>query len=178
MERNVVFDLGRLARLELEAGNDHPRDPKENNIWAGHENAGWIEFLSRFRVHRLVGPKPGRKPGIKRVFVLRPTFARRCDLNAGFISAIPRWNSMSPPNLAADAPVLNVREPLLVNFLPMLREEADEMFFNNRERFLRFRIMQKPLLAESRLDRDIAAVAEANIVLVGLGFRKQSPFLQ
>jgi len=59
---------------------------------------------------------------------------------------------MSPPNLAADAPVLNVREPLLVTS-PNASEEADEMFFNNRERFLRFRIMQKPLLAESRLDR-------------------------
>src|SRR4029077_13372469 len=95
-----------------------------------------------------------------------------------FRFSIPRWNAMSPPNLSADAPVWNVHEPLLVNFLPMLREEADEMFFNNRERFLRFRIMQKPLLAKSRLDRDIAAIAEANIVLVGLGFRKQSPFLQ
>ena len=78
---------------------------------------------------------------------------------------------MSPPDLSTDAPVLNVFEPLRVNFFPMLREETDEMFLHDCKRFFRFRITKKPLLAQSRLDRHVAAIAEANIIFVRLCFR-------
>ena len=47
---------------------------------------------------------------------------------------------MSPPNLAADAPVLNVLQPLRVNFFPVPGKETNEMLFYDGERFLRFRI--------------------------------------
>src|ERR1700737_381485 len=85
---------------------------------------------------------------------------------------------MSPPNLPADAPVLNVLEPLRVNFFPVPGKETDEMFFHDPERFLRSWITEKPLLAQSRLNRPFAAIAEADVVFVRLCFRKQSPLLQ
>src|SRR6266436_7633070 len=79
VERNIVFSLGRLSGFEFKAGDDHARDPEENNVRSGYEHAGWVKFLSRFRIHRLVSPEPRRKPGIERVFVLRPTFSRRLN---------------------------------------------------------------------------------------------------
>ena len=80
---------------------------------------------------------------------------------------------MSPPNLAADAPVSNVLEPLRVNFLPMARKETNQMIANHVERFLRFRITQKPLLAQTRLDRHFAPLAEPDVVLVRLFLREE-----
>src|SRR5204862_5178902 len=46
------------------------------------------------------------------------------------------------------------------------------------ERFLRFRVTQKPLLAQARLDRDFAPLAKADVVFIRLGFREQSLLLQ
>ena len=77
---------------------------------------------------------------------------------------------MSPPDLTADAPVSNVLQPLRVNFFPVRGKEADEMITHGGERFLRFRITEKPLLAQARLDRHIAAIAEAHIIRVRLCF--------
>ena len=76
---------------------------------------------------------------------------------------------MAPPNLTADAPVLNVLQPLRVNLFPMRGKETNQVIAHHRERFLRFRITQKPLLAQSRLDRNVAAIAEADVVFVRLG---------
>src|SRR5437762_389052 len=85
---------------------------------------------------------------------------------------------MPPPHLSANAPVLNVLQPLPINFLPMCRKEANQMFADHRERFLRFRITQKPLLADPRLDRNVAAIAEADVIFVRLCLRQHSSFLQ
>ena len=41
---------------------------------------------------------------------------------------------MSPPNLATDAPVLNVLEPLRINLFPMRWKETNEMIADDRER--------------------------------------------
>ena len=57
-------------------------------------------------------------------------------------------------------------------------KEADEMIAHYGERFFCFRITQKPLLADTRLDRHIAAIAEPNIVFIRLGFGQRSPRLQ
>src|SRR5207249_6382103 len=152
--------------------NDHARDPEENNIRSGDKDRCRIKFLSGFSVHRFVSPKPRRKPGIECVFVLPPTFARRIDLHASFTIAVPRRYSVSPPNLSADAPVLNIREPLRINFLPMLREEANEMLFYDRERFFRLRITQKPLFAQPWLDRHFTAIAETDIIFILISLRQ------
>ncbi len=85
---------------------------------------------------------------------------------------------MSPPNLATNAPVLNVFQPLCVYFFPMRRNKSDKMLAHNQQRLLRFRVTQKPLLADARLDRHFAAFAEADIVFIRLGLGKQSATLQ
>src|SRR2546421_6890872 len=85
---------------------------------------------------------------------------------------------MPPPDLPADAPVLNILQPLRVNLFPMRRIEPNQMLAHHRERFLRLRIPQKPLLADARLDWDFAPIDEADVVLVGLGFSQQPTILQ
>ena len=82
---------------------------------------------------------------------------------------------MSPPHLTADAPVLNVLQPLRVNLFPMRGKETNEMITHDCERFLCFRVTQEPLLTESRLDGHVAAIAEPDVVFVWLGFREQVP---
>ena len=55
----------------------------------------------------------------------------------------------------------------------MRGKEVDEVIAHHGERFLRFRVTQKPLLADPRLDRHVAALAETDVVFVRLGFREQ-----
>src|SRR6266487_5764378 len=55
---NVVFNLAGFPRVELEPGDDHARDPEENDVRRGYEHTSRIKFLSGLRIHRLVGPQP------------------------------------------------------------------------------------------------------------------------
>src|SRR5207248_4236768 len=87
-------------------------------------------------------------------------------------------DAMPPPHLSANAPVLNVLQPLPINLFPMCRKEANQMFAHDCQRFLRLWIMQEPLLADPRLDRNVAPVAEADVVFVRLRLRQHSFFLQ
>ena len=80
---------------------------------------------------------------------------------------------MPPPELAADAPVLNVLHPVLVNLRPALGEKLHRARWPTAAaRFLHPRIFQKPLLAQARLDRHIGALAEATLFSYGSSFAK------
>ena len=85
---------------------------------------------------------------------------------------------MPPPDLATDAPVLDILQPLPVNLLPVLREKTNQMLAHHGQRFLSFRVTQEPLLAQARLDRDLAPLTEAHVVFVRLHFPEQTPLLQ
>ena len=81
---------------------------------------------------------------------------------------------MAPPKLPADAPILNVFQPMLIDVFPTLRAKTDRAFWpNRRARFLHLRILQKPLLAQPRLDWDPGAFAETDGALVRLFFGQQ-----
>ena len=92
---------------------------------------------------------------------------------------------MAPPELAADAPVLNVLEPVVVDLFPALREETDQatstLCFGASDGIASLnglRIFQEPLLAQTRFDGDIGALAEADIVLVRLFIGEEPEFFQ
>src|SRR5207249_1423711 len=131
VKRNGVLSLGRFARLELKAGDDHPCDPEENDVRRRYEHTGWIKFPSRFLIHRLIRPEPRRKPGVERVFILNPVLRirRRFDADINFPSDLGFgiWNlsfaepcryPVPPPHLPADAPIADVLQPLNINLLP------------------------------------------------------------
>src|SRR5205823_12542610 len=67
VKRNVVLIAFGFSGLELQTGNDHARDPEENNVRTGDKNRRWIEFLASLRINRFIGTKPRRKPSIERV---------------------------------------------------------------------------------------------------------------
>src|SRR5438128_9968758 len=86
MKRNVVFSLAGFAGLEPKPSDDHARDPEEDDVRRSYEHTGWIKFVSRLLVHRLIRPEPGRKPGVERVFILNPILGirRRFDADVNF----------------------------------------------------------------------------------------------
>ena len=85
---------------------------------------------------------------------------------------IPNGYAMSPPDLPADAPILNLLEPLCVDFFPVCGKETDQMIAHDGERLLRFRITEKPLLAQAWLDRHFTALAEADVICIWFCLRK------
>ena len=85
---------------------------------------------------------------------------------------------MSPPDLATDAPVADVLQPLGVNLFPMRGKEADQVIADHSERFLCFWVAQEPLLADARFNRHVAAIAESDIVFIRLSFSQRSPRLK
>src|SRR3954463_15755346 len=58
VERNVVLGLVGRAGFELNAGNDHSRDPEKNDIGPGHQNTCGIKLLPRLPIHGLISPQP------------------------------------------------------------------------------------------------------------------------
>ncbi len=106
---------------------------------------------------------------------------------------------MSPPKLAADAPVLDVAHPVVINLRPPLRMEAhgapnsdSACFFcvsrradseigaprllHARAGFFHARIFQEPLLAQARLNRHIRAFAITDVVRVRFLFFQCAKF--
>ena len=81
---------------------------------------------------------------------------------------------MAPPELAADAPVVDVLHPVEVGLLVLLRGEVDGLFavrarLDGGDGFLGERLdLDEPLRGEARLDDGFAAVAVAYVVDVVL----------
>src|SRR5437899_6405288 len=121
---DVVFGAVGFSGVKLEASDNHSSDPKENNVRCSHEHSCRVKFLPCFFIHGFVSPKPRRKPRVERVGISRPVFKirRRLNLNVNFgvrtwalRFRIPRRYPVPPPDLAADAPVPNVLQPLRVD---------------------------------------------------------------
>ena len=129
-----------------------------------------------------MGPEPGGEPGVEHVGILGPSLAGRFDLDARSFAAalrrIPDGDAVSPPELAADAPVLDVLEPVVVDLFPAFGEEPDESVADGVTGLDRLRILEEPLLAEAGFDRDIGALAEADVVLMGLLPDEEAEFLE
>jgi hypothetical protein len=80
--------------------------------------------------------------------------------------------------LAADAPVLDVLQPVVIDLFPALGEEPDEPVADGVTGLDGLWIPEKPLFAQAGLDRDIRPLAESDVVLVGLLLRQETEFLE
>ena len=113
----------------FEAGHDHAGHPEEDDIGSGDEIRRGVEFLQLrclFRpTHGGKRPEPGAEPGIQDVGILTPVRPRGLDLAAHLFAAIPDGNPVTPPELTADAPVLQILHPMVVNLAPALRKKAE-----------------------------------------------------
>ena len=71
---------------------------------------------------------------------------------------VPGGNAVAPPELAADAPVLDVAHPLEVGLRPVVRHEADAAVLDRRDRRLRERRdAHVPLVGEPGLEDGAAS---------------------
>ena len=91
---------------------------------------------------------------------------------------IPNRDPVAPPQLAADAPVLDVLQPVQVHLAPALGEERDEPVADHGLRLFDPRVPQPPLPREPRLDRDVRALRITDVVGVRLLGEQRSPLLE
>src|ERR1700688_4816388 len=78
------------------------------------------------------------------------------------IVAGPSGNAMPPPQLARDAPVVDVIHPVQINLFVIFRDDGDLAALDGFDCFLRERLNSyEPLLGEARFDYGSAAVALA-----------------
>ena len=129
----------------------HPGHPEKNDVETRHQRAGRVPALEIGTVgigptQGGEGPEAAGEPGVEHVFVLLD-LRRRAVLSLGLLQGFgfvaghhvgrgvgvsatgladhePGRNAMAPPELAADAPVADVGEPIAINLLPALGDEA------------------------------------------------------
>src|SRR5690606_7644535 len=114
--------------------------PEEDDVEAGHEG---VRRIVPLELRRLVGPAEGgerpqsrREPGVENVRIANEIDPRAVVSLRGCerqvlrlldkdlpIRAVPGRNLMPPPQLARDAPRLDVPHPLEVGLLPVLGNE-------------------------------------------------------
>ena len=91
------------------------------------------------------------------------------------VLVVPRRNPVPPPQLAADAPVLDVLHPVAVGVDPVGRHEADIAALCEMQAACGQRVhLHEPLVGEIRLDRLSAAVATRHLQLVRFRLDQQT----
>ena len=90
------------------------------------------------------------------------------------ILSVPDRDAVSPPELTADAPVLDVLHPVGVGLAPACRAEGDVACGDGVRGFLDTGVLEEPLHGQARLDRHVGALGEAHIVFVFFHVGQQS----
>src|SRR5690348_1261769 len=76
---------------------------------------------------------------------------------------MPDGNPVAPPELAGDAPVADVREPIEEDFFLIFRNDRNDAFADDLDSLLGERLhFAEPLNGEARLDDGLAAVADGS----------------
>ena len=140
-QRVDVDGAERHVAHEMQAHHHHPGDPEEDDVEAGDQDVGRV--VAR-ELRRLLRPAEGRErpqrrgePGVEHVLValeLRPrgrnalaaaacaSASRLRDEDAA-VGPVPGRDLVAPPELARDAPGLDVAHPFEERVLPLPRHE-------------------------------------------------------
>ena len=176
------------ARQKFQPRHNHSRDPEEYDVGPRDEVGCRVEFIHlKFAhfffvrpAHGCEGPEPRACPSVEGILVLHPVFGvrRPFDRNVHFVRIvdvgvfysllIPHGNPVSPPDLARDAPVADIVEPVRVGFFPALGPEFYCSRFDRRLCLLDFRIAHEPLVGQARLNRNVSALGVSDVVFVVL----------
>ena len=77
------------------------------------------------------------------------------------VRPVPSRNAVTPPELARDAPRLDIAHPLEISLRPALRDDLHRAVFDGLDRRLRHLFgVDVPLVRKHRLDDDTRAIAE------------------
>ena len=168
--------------LDVHSHHHHPGHPEEDDVEARDQHGPRVvapdQVVPGRPVERRERPEPGREPGVEHVLVLRERhrlaerlLGRRRRLRLRFgdehraVGTVPRGNAVAPPELARDAPGLDVPHPFEVGVGPVRRDEAGRPLLDRPDRRARQRLrVDEPLVGEPRLDHRLRAVAEGDRV--------------
>ena len=173
MDENV---LERNIFHEFTGHEHHAGNPEEDDVIARDQDAGREELLE---IRRLIRPAHGRErpegraePCIEDVRVAVDVFAVAVltfrnifPANRGLaaVVAVPDRDLMAPPELAADAPVVDIFQPMVVNLNETIRDEFRVAIFDGFEGCFGQRFhLDEPLLGDEGFDRRLAARAMAD----------------
>jgi len=175
---------------EVHGHHDHAGDPEEDNVEAGHHHAGWVELTQRVGVFWPAeggeGPQRGGEPGIQHVFVLtQGNVSAQVVFLAHFIFAaanvhvafvvVPCRDTVTPPQLTGDTPVLNIAHPGEVHVFVLLRHELNAAVLNRfNSRFRQHVGTHVPLVGQHWLDNHAATVAVRHGQIVRLDLFQQA----
>ena len=160
---------------EVHGHHDHAGNPEEDDVEAGDHHAGWVELTQRVGVFRPAegreGPQRGGEPGIQHVFVLaqgnvsaQVVFLTHflfgaANVDIAFV-VVPCRDTVTPPQLTGNTPVLNIAHPGEVHVFVLLRHELDVAVLHRfNRRFSQHVGADVPLVGQHRLNYHAAAVA-------------------
>ncbi len=177
---------------DLQPEEDHPGHPEEDDLVPRLHHRAGIEspqILGLLRPpERREGPEPRAEPGVEHVRVLldSPTTDGACgkgllgrDRCLATIRAVPDRDPVPPPELAGDAPVMDVLQPVQVDALEAVRLERQPAVVRRGYRGLCQRgHLDEPLLADQGLDHGVAPLAVTDGVGVRLDLDQRAVRLQ
>jgi hypothetical protein len=181
---------------EVNAHHHHTGDPEKDDVEAGHQDVAGIVALE---LGRVLGPAQGRewperrrKPGVQHVGIAHQLDRFAVMLFSGglgrglagldenmAVGTVPGRDLMAPPELARNAPGLNVAHPVEVGVLPALGDDPCLAALHGFDSGLgQGRGVGIPLNGQPRLERHPAAVAVRDHVDVVLDFLDQIQCLE
>ncbi len=175
-----------------EARHGHARHPEEQDVVARNEHAGGVVALELRGLlgpaEHAEGPQRRAEPGVQRVWILLQFPCSACAACGGrlhlhmkpaALGAGPGRDAVAPHQLAADAPVLDVGEPVLPDGGVVGGRELDAAVADGLQGHARGVLhVHEPLLADQRLQHGATAVAEADLVGVVLHLHQEALFLE
>ena len=188
----------RLLTPVFVTGHDHAGHPEEDDVGTGYQIVGRIVVFDVFviraadAVEYRDGPQPRREPGVEHVLVLPQIGERQrgvAALGPGFLQClvcveghyvaalgqIPGRNALAPPELARDAPVLDILHPVTVGVLVFFGNELDFVLQNGpRRRSGELLHREEPLHRELGFDRYAGTFGITHVIGVVFGFLQQA----
>ena len=173
-DRRVDDDvLKRHLVQEVQRAHDHAGDPQRDDVARGDERRRGVMALEQLRLLRPAlrseGPQLRAEPGVQHVLVLMHVMAAALGAHVGVLGkgvlpaavlAVEHGDTVAPPQLAADAPILEVLHPGGVGLRPARGVEGDLAGVDGvKRRPLELVDGHKPLLGQPRLQRGVATVA-------------------
>ena len=158
---------------EVQRAHDHARHPQGDDVAGGDERRRGVMALELLGVLRPAlrgeGPQLRAEPGVEHVLVLvhMVPAALRAHVDVlhegvlpAAVLAVEHGDAVAPPQLAADAPVLEIFHPGGVGLRPARGVESDLAGVDGVERRpLELVDCHEPLLGKPRLQRGVATVA-------------------
>ena len=184
MERNLIQEVRR--------GHDHARNPQRDDVAGGEQRGRGMMPLQKLHVIgptlRGEGPQLAGEPGVQNVLVLAHVMAAALRTHIDVlhecifptaILAVEHGDTMAPPQLAGDAPVLKVFHPGKVGLRPALGMELDVAGGDGLGgRPLQLVDGNEPLLGQPRLQCRVATIAMHDRVMMVLNVIEQAMLLE